>query len=195
MSAPVTAADGEALVGLAVAAVAARLAGHPLAGAVPGSSALRARGASFVTLAAGQVLRGCIGSLEPVRPLFRDVARNAVRAMADPRLPPVTTADWATLDISVSVLSAPEPVPCGGPDVLLASLRPGVDGLTLMAGRRRVTFLPKVWEKLPTAERFVAALLAKGGWPAGRWPAGLSASRYTAVEFHDRSPRPDPVAA
>jgi len=195
MSAPFTAADGQALAGLAVAAVAARLAGHPLAGAAPVSTALRAHGASFVTLTTGGALRGCIGSLEPVRPLYRDVTRNALRAMTDPRLPPVTPPDWPVLDISVSVLSPAEPLPCPTRESLLAALRPGVDGLTLTAGRRRSTFLPAVWEKLPTPDRFVAGLLAKGGWPARGWPAGLSADRYTAVEFHDRSPRPgiDPV--
>jgi AmmeMemoRadiSam system protein A len=187
MSAPLTAADGEVLAGLAVAAVAARLAGHPLAGAAPDSPALQGRGASFVTLETGGALRGCIGSLEPVRPLYRDVTRNAVRAMADPRMPPVTAADWAWLDVSVSVLSPPEPLPCPTLDTLLAALRPGLDGLVLSSGRRRATFLPQVWEKLPTPERFVAALLAKGGWPAGGWPPGLFANRYTVIEFHDRA--------
>jgi AmmeMemoRadiSam system protein A len=187
MSAPLTAAEGEVLAGLAVAAVAARLAGHPLAGAAPGSAALRAPGASFVTLQAASKLRGCIGSLEPVRPLYRDVTRNAVRAMVDPRMPPVTATDWPDLDVSVSVLSDPEPLSCPTLDALLATLRPGRDGLVLAAGRRRATFLPKVWEQLPAPERFVAALLAKGGWPAGRWPSDLSAHRYTVAEFHDRA--------
>jgi AmmeMemoRadiSam system protein A len=184
MSAPLTAAEGGMLAGLAVAAVAARLAGHPLAAPAPAAPALRSHGASFVTLLAGDRLRGCIGSLEPVRPLYRDVTRNAVRAMADPRLPPVTDADWPALVVSVSVLSAPEPVACATREALLAALRPGVDGLILAAGRRRATFLPKVWEKLPAPEQFLAALLAKGGWPAGRWPAGLSAARYTTTDHH-----------
>jgi uncharacterized protein len=183
MSAPLTAADGEALAGLAVAAIAARLAGHALAATAPESAALRAGGASFVTLERGGRLRGCIGSLEPVRPLYRDVVRNAVRAMADPRMPPVTAAEWPELTVSVAVLSAAEPLPCPTRDVLLSALRPGVDGLVLVHGRRRATFLPKVWRKLATPERFVAGLLAKGGWPPESWPAGLAASRYTVAEF------------
>lgn len=185
----VTAADGTALAQLAAAAVAARLAGHPMAAAVPDSAALRSPGASFVTLEANGRLRGCIGSLEPVRPLYEDVIRNAVRAMADPRLPPVTAEEWPELDVSVSVLSATEPLPCPTRQALLAALRPGQDGLTLSHGRRRATFLPKVWQKLSTPERFVAGLLAKGGWPAGQWPAGIAAGRYRVDEFHDRAPR------
>jgi uncharacterized protein len=189
MSAPLTAADGTALAQLAAAAIAARLAGHALAGAEPDSAALRAYGASFVTLEAGGRLRGCIGSLEPTRPLYQDVIRNAVRAMADPRLPPVTAADWPELDVSVSVLSAAEPLPCPTREALLAALRPGEDGLILSHGRRRATFLPKVWQKLATPERFVAGLLAKGGWPVEQWPAGISAGRYRVDEFYDRAPR------
>lgn len=189
MSAPLTAADGEVLAGLAVAAVAAQLAGHPLASDSP-AGPLSSPGATFITLSTGGRLRGCIGSLEPRRPLYRDAARNAVRAMTDPRFPPVTHHDWPDLDVSVSVLSPPEPLPTGSLEVLLAALRPHHDGLTLTAGRRRATFLPKVWEKLPAPEQFVAALLAKGGWPPAGWPPGLSAHRYTAREFHNRSPRP-----
>lgn len=190
MGAPLTPAEGAALASLAVAAVAARLAGHPLDGAAPESAALRATGATFVTLATDGTLRGCIGTLAPVRPLFRDATRNAVRAMTDPRLPPVTGEDWPDLDVSVSVLSATAKLPCADRAELLAALRPGVDGLTLARGSRRATFLPAVWQKLPAPERFLAALLAKGGWPADTWPSGLTASRYTVVEFHDRAPRP-----
>jgi AmmeMemoRadiSam system protein A len=183
MSAPLTAAEGQALAELAVAAIAARLAGHALAGSRPESAALRAPGASFVTLEAGGRLRGCIGSLEHIRPLYQDVVRNAVHAMSDPRLPPVTAADWPTLTVTVAVLSPAEPLRSPTRDALLAALRPGVDGLILARGRRRATFLPKVWRKLATPERFVAALLKKGGWPAEPWPSDLAASRYTVVEF------------
>lgn len=184
-----TAADGTVLTGLAVAAVAARLAGHALDGPPPASAALRADGASFVTLKNDGHLRGCVGSLQPVQPLYRDVARNAVRATADPRLPPVTVDDWPGLEVSVAVLSAPEEVACPDRASLLAALRPGVDGLTLTQGTRRATFLPAVWEKFPDPERFLAALLVKGGWPARSWPSGLTANRYTTVEFRERAAR------
>lgn len=184
MSAPLTRAEGGVLVGLAAAAVAARLSGHALDGSPPESPALRALGASFVTLENQGRLRGCVGSLEPARPLFQDVARNAVRSMHDPRLPPVTATDWPDLDLHVSVLSRTEPVPAGSRHELLAVLRPGIDGLVLAAGGRRVTFLPAVWKHLTTTERFLAALLAKGGWRGDSWPAPLSAHRYTTVEFH-----------
>jgi hypothetical protein len=182
-------ADGAALARLAAEAVRARLAGRPPDGRPPAAQPLRAIGASFVTLERAGELRGCIGTLEAVRPLYRDVIRNAQRAMADPRLPPVTAAEWPELDVKVSVLSDAEPLLVTGPDELLAALRPGVDGLILTDGRRRATFLPAVWAKLPDPEHFLRALLAKGGWPPGTWPAGLTAQRYTADEYRDPAPR------
>jgi AmmeMemoRadiSam system protein A len=193
-------ADGAALARRAAAAVAAKLAGRPTDGRLPATSAQRAVGATFVTLESAGALLGCIGSLEPSRPRYLDAMRNAVRAAADPRLPPVTAEEWPCVDVTVSVLGPPEPLPVDGPDDLLAQLRPGVDGLTLSEGRRRATFLPVVWHKLPEPERFVAALLDKGGWsralgfrgmPAARdWPKGLAVERYPATEFTDPAPRP-----
>jgi AmmeMemoRadiSam system protein A len=182
--------EGRELAGVAARAVAAKLCGVAVDGRPPAQPRLRALGASFVTLEAAGHLRGCIGSLYPARPLYLDVVRNARRAAEDPRLPPVTAAEWSRLDISVSVLTLPRPLAAAGPAELAAALRPGLDGLILQDGRRRATFLPKVWHKLPDPADFVQALLDKGGWPARGWPAGIRAARYTSVDFTDTAPRP-----
>jgi AmmeMemoRadiSam system protein A len=190
MTGPVLgAADGALLARLASTAVAARLTGDPLPDEEPAQPALRVPGASFVTLERGGRLRGCIGSLDPARPLWMDAVRNAVRAMADPRLPAVTAEDWPRLDVRVTVLGPLEPVSAGDAAALLAELRPGVHGLFLTEGTRRATFLPIVWRKLPEPAAFLAALLAKGGWPAGYWSPRLNVCRYTAQEFRDPAPR------
>jgi uncharacterized protein len=182
-------AEGDLLARLAVDAVAAQLSGRALTIALPGSEALVAAGATFVTLEARGQLRGCIGTMQPARPLYLDVVRNAQRATRDPRLPPVTADEWAELDIKVSVLSALEPIPAGNLAELLAVLRPGVDGLLVADTDRRATFLPAVWQRLPQPATFVGALLTKGGWPPNGWPAGLSASRYTSAEYNAVGPR------
>ncbi|GIH12270.1 AmmeMemoRadiSam system protein A [Rugosimonospora africana] len=181
--------EGICLARLASAAVAAKLAGAPPDDQPPASGRLREPGASFVTLETHGRLRGCIGSLRAIRPLYLDVTRNARRATIDPRLPPVTGAEWADLAVSVSVLSDPSPLPAGELVELVAALRPGLDGLILTDGNRRATFLPAVWRKVADPEQFVQALLAKGGWPPGEWPAGIRAARYTSAEFVDAPPR------
>ncbi|MCD0447123.1 AmmeMemoRadiSam system protein A [Glycomyces sp. A-F 0318] len=160
------------------------------AGAAP---ALGRREATFVTLERDGALRGCIGTLRALRPLGVDVVRNARAAARDPRMPAVRPEEVDELRITVTVLSPPEPMGAGDFTALLERLRPGVDGLTLKdGGRRRATFLPSVWAGLPEPERFVAALLRKGGWPQGpgggglrsaAWPEGLEAERYETVSF------------
>lgn len=191
MTATLSPTDGQYLARLAADAVHARLTGARLATTIPPDSPLQADGASFVTLERAGVLRGCVGSLSAVQALHQDVVRNALQAMRDPRLPPVTADDWPSLDVKVSVLTRPEPLPATSRPALLASLTPGVDGLVLRdgTGTHRSTFLPAVWSKLPDPDEFLDALLRKGGWPKDGWPTDLEAFRYTSTEFRDPSPR------
>src|SRR5512135_974376 len=64
--------------------------------------------ASFVTIHCEGRLRGCIGSLEPQRPLVLDVIENAISsAFEDPRFQPVCADELPRLRFSISVLSEP----------------------------------------------------------------------------------------
>ncbi|HET7649832.1 MAG TPA: AmmeMemoRadiSam system protein A [Gammaproteobacteria bacterium] len=140
--------------------------------------------ASFVTLKTNGDLRGCIGTLEPVRPLHADVAHNAyAAAFRDPRFMPVTPDEVAQLEIEISVLDSPEPIEVAGYRDLLAQLRPAVDGLIVEAGRRRATFLPSVWDTLPDPEDFVSHLWKKAGLAFAAWPSGIRVLRYGAQHF------------
>jgi uncharacterized protein len=142
-------------------------------------------GATFVTLERDGELVGCIGSLEPRRPLWRDVARNArAAAFADPRFPALMPGDLDRTVIKVSVLSGLDPLPAGHDD-LVDTLRPGIDGVLLEAGGHRGTFLPAVWEKLPAPEQFVDRLVGKAGLPEKSWPEDAQVWRYTTDEFAD----------
>jgi AmmeMemoRadiSam system protein A len=135
--------------------------------------------ASFVTLHRAGELRGCTGTLEARDPLVVGVAHNAWRsAFADPRFPPLGRHELDALEISVSLLSAPEPLPARSRQELLATLRPGRDGLVLREGARCATFLPAVWETLPEPADFLDALARKAGLAAGHWSATLRFERY-----------------
>jgi uncharacterized protein len=131
---------------------------------------LQANGACFVTLTVEGGLRGCIGSLEAIRPLVADVQEHAVdAAVNDFRFPPVSPEEVGRLRIELSVLSPSEPLDYSGPEELPRRLRPGVDGVVLQRGSRRATFLPQVWEKVPDPEEFLGLLCEKMGLPAESW--------------------------
>lgn len=140
--------------------------------------------ASFVTLKADGELRGCIGTLEPVRPLHADVAHNAYSAaFRDPRFPPLSSGEVAHLTIEISVLDKPEPINAASYRDLLEQLRPAIDGLIVEAGKQRATFLPSVWDTLPDSEDFVLHLWKKAGLRFGSWPPGIRLLRYGAQHF------------
>jgi AmmeMemoRadiSam system protein A len=148
------------------------------------SPPLRAPGASFVTLRREERLLGCIGTIEPVRPLLADVAHNAYgAAFGDPRLPPVTRDDYHQMTVKVSVLGGLEAMDAADREALLEQLRPGVDGLLVTAGHRRGTFLPSVWEQVPDRGRFLDLLWEKAGLRPGEWSSNLRVFRYRTVEF------------
>ncbi len=141
---------------------------------------LRRPAATFVTLNLHGRLRGCIGSLQAIRPLAQDVAHNAwAAAFQDHRFPPLTAEEFPDIDIHISLLSEPEPMAVTSEADLLRQLRPGKDGLILEDGPYRATFLPQVWSSLPEPERFVAELKRKAGLHPGHWSDTLRFSRYT----------------
>lgn len=142
-------------------------------------AALQAEGASFVTLTRDGALRGCIGSAQAWRALGVDLIDNAWKAaFRDPRFPPLTAEDWPGLTVSVSLLTAPQPMAVRDEADLLGRLRPGVDGLLLEDGRHRGLFLPSVWEQLPEPGAFLAHLKRKAGLPPDHWSPGLKISRF-----------------
>jgi AmmeMemoRadiSam system protein A len=147
---------------------------------------LQEPGACFVTLTQNGQLRGCIGSLAAHRALGEDVRANAVAAaLRDPRFPPLTAAELARTRIEVSELSAMQPLAFSSEADALAQLRPQVDGVVLEYGAHRGTFLPQVWEQLPTPKDFMAQLKRKAGLSADFWADGVRLQRYTVNKWND----------
>ncbi len=152
----------------------------------PGHPQLAAPGATFVTLTKQGQLRGCIGSLEAHRALDDDVRANALAAaQRDPRFPPVTAAEWPTIKVEVSLLSAPTPMSFSDEADALRQLRPGIDGVILQAGHLRSTFLPQVWEQLPDPHQFMAHLKQKAGLPADFWSPEVRLFRYEVQKWKE----------
>jgi hypothetical protein len=149
--------------------------------------ALSQPGASFVTLTHHGNLRGCVGALEPYQPLAEDVREHAIAAaLQDYRFPPVQPAELPDIKIEISRLTLPQDLEYASPVDLPSRLRPGVDGVTLMDGRRRATFLPQVWEKLPDAPTFLNHLCYKMGASEDLWRRKmLRVQTYQVEEFHE----------
>lgn len=162
--------------------------GHPLPVHPPDEpDPLREPGASFVTLSRHGRLRGCIGTIEPLRPLVDDVAHNAcAAAFRDPRFLPITEAELPELELQISLLTAPQPLVFDSEAELLGQLRPGRDGLILHDGGHRGTLLPAVWASVPDPAEFLRQLKIKAGLPPDWWSDTLQVARYRTESFGTR---------
>lgn len=70
------------------------------------------RAGAFVSIHKHHALRGCIGTFMPTKSnVAREIISNAIAACSrDPRFYPVTEKELADLEISVDILSEPEPI-------------------------------------------------------------------------------------
>lgn len=144
-------------------------------------------GATFVTLHYQGRLRGCMGRLEAgSHSLETDVRRNAHRAaFEDPRFKPLSAVEWPHLEVEVSLLDPPEPLAFVSEAAALANLQPGIDGVIFSWRHYRSTFLPQVWEQLPVAVDFMAALKRKAGLPGDFWADDVQLARYRVRVFKE----------
>ncbi len=103
------------------------------------------RGA-FVTLLERGELRGCIGILEPIYPLYEVIQEMAISAaFKDPRFPPLRKEELSLIEIEISVLS---PLKRGTVD----EVEVGKHGVYIIKGFYRGVLLPQVpveygWDK------------------------------------------------
>ena len=154
---------------------------------------LQEPGATFVTLRKGGMLRGCIGSLQAHRPLMDDLRANTIAAATrDPRFPTVEPSELDELTFEVSLLTAPAPLDLSpNPESTDSSpesqahrlLRPSIDGVILTWQDHRATFLPQVWDQLPTAERFLRELKRKAGLSEDFWADDLQLEIYQVEKW------------
>lgn len=174
--------ERKALFEIARGVVAAALDGRDFHLAEPSSENLRRPSGVFVTLTLDEELRGCIGSVMPVEPLYFAVAQNALNAaFRDPRFPPLTTDEFARVEFEISVMSLPEPV------TQFESIEVGRDGLIVRQGRYAGLLLPQVateygWDR----EKFLAHTCLKAGLPRDAWKGqNCRIEKFTAEVFSE----------
>lgn len=151
----------------------------------PDDAVFSAKAATFVTLKIAGKLRGCIGTLEAVDPLWESVCRNTINAaFYDYRFSPLTREELSIVRLDVSILSQAKPLEYEEAAGLAAKLRPGIDGVILREGVRSATFLPQVWQQLPTPEQFLGHLCLKAGLPQDAWRQGrVEIHTYQVQDF------------
>ena len=122
------------------------------------------RGA-FVTINKKGSLRGCIGHIKGVKPLYKSVEEMAAAAaFQDPRFPPVTKNELKDLDIEISVLTPFEQIT----DV--NKIEVGKHGLYIERGFYSGLLLPQVateygWDR----DTFLEHTCRKAGLPTDAW--------------------------
>lgn len=138
----------------------------------------------FVTLTQRGALRGCMGALQSSNPLAQNAAVCAFNAaFKDPRFSQLKTSEAVHTRIEISVLSEMEPIVSSDRNNLLQQLQPMVDGLLMEDRGYRSIFLPKVWQKLGSAEEFLDHLLTKAGLPCDHWTSTIRFSRFHTTSF------------
>jgi AmmeMemoRadiSam system protein A len=140
---------------------------------------LGVRAACFVSIKTRDGnLRGCIGTIEPVKETLGDeLVANAISAATrDPRFSPVQENELANLKYSVDILSAPEPA-------TVADLDPAIYGVIVEdeSGLLRGLLLPAI-DGVDTAEQQVNIAARKAGIAPG---TPLKLSRFRVDRFRE----------
>ena len=125
-------------------------------------------GAVFITINTepNEQLRGCIGSLQAYRPLYKDIISNAQSAaLRDSRFTPLTLQELNHIKIEVSILSEPKALEYSNIQDLESKVLPFQDGIVLKHNGKQATYLPQVWEQLPKFDDFFSSLCLKANLP------------------------------
>jgi AmmeMemoRadiSam system protein A len=120
---------------------------------------------AFVTIKKHDRLRGCIGHVEGIKPLYETIVEMAIAASTqDPRFSPVTEDELADLHLEISVMTPLRRIE--NPE----EIQVGVHGILLRRGFRTGLLLPQVatehvWDRTTFLEHTcLKAGLLKNEW-------------------------------
>jgi len=130
----------------------------------------------FVSIHKGGQLRGCIGTFMPTKQsIAHEIIANAIEASTrDPRFPPVVEDELAALEISVDVLTKPEPVKD------IKELDAKKYGIIVSSGGRRGLLLPDL-EGVDSPQQQVAICRQKA-WIGEDEP--ITIEKFEVRRFH-----------
>jgi len=146
---------------------------------------LKRNAGAFVTLHERGDLRGCIGYIEPIKPLHETVMENARNAATeDYRFPPVKAGELGVIDIEISVMSPLRKIKSVD-DIVI-----GKHGLIIKKSSNQGVFLPQVpVEQGWNLEQYLEGICRKAGLPRGAWKEGAELLVFTAQVFGEKESR------
>jgi AmmeMemoRadiSam system protein A len=178
----IAAEDRRFLLEFARATINSSLSGQPLPSSTNGSSVLLQTRGAFVSLKIDRRLRGCIGHVVGVAPLWRAVRDNALAAsFDDPRFSPLTLDELQHVRIEISVLT---PLRTSAAENVVV----GLHGVLVERGASRGLLLPQVpvehgWDR----ETFLDHTCRKAGLGPGCWrQPDTSISTFSAEVFAEK---------
>ncbi|MEW5902292.1 MAG: AmmeMemoRadiSam system protein A, partial [Acidobacteriota bacterium] len=135
---------------------------------------------AFVTLRKDGRLRGCIGFIEPLFPLYEAVIRAAIYAATeDARFSRVSSDELRELEFEISILTPLTRV--DDP----RQVRVGQHGLVIAKGRNRGLLLPQVAvENGWSPEAFLRKACLKAGLREDAWKKGADIYVFEVFVFH-----------
>jgi AmmeMemoRadiSam system protein B/AmmeMemoRadiSam system protein A len=116
------------------------------------SPILKENRGAFVTIKEHGQLRGCIGYIEAIKPLYITIQEMAeAAALHDPRFPPVSPEELDELEIEISVLTPLRKIKD------INEIEVGKHGIVLKKGYQQGVFLPQVateqgWDRITFLE-------------------------------------------
>ena len=138
---------------------------------------LTKRAGAFVSIHEHGKLRGCIGTIAPVRDcVAREIIDNAVSASTrDPRFDPIRAHELKWLEISVDVLGEAEPIKSP------AELDVKRYGVIVTKGMKRGLLLPDL-DGVDTVEEQISIAKSKAG--IADWDTNVELKRFEVVRHH-----------
>jgi AmmeMemoRadiSam system protein B/AmmeMemoRadiSam system protein A len=135
---------------------------------------------AFVTLKKSGRLRGCIGFIEPVLPLYQTIVQATIYAASrDARFPPVASSELRDIELEISVLTPLNKI--DDPK----EVEVGRHGLLIAKGTRRGLLLPQVpVENHWSRQTFLQQACLKAGLSKDAWKSGAEIYTFEAIVFH-----------